>query len=64
MLQNVLLTPTYKAMGLYGSEYWTYFLPNRVGQVVAQTMTNSTQSILTQTAESIGLVNKTFGRYV
>jgi putative two-component system hydrogenase maturation factor HypX/HoxX len=31
--QGVILNPHYKNMGnLYGSEYWTYLLPRRVGQ--------------------------------
>jgi putative two-component system protein, hydrogenase maturation factor HypX/HoxX len=28
---GVVLNPHYQAMGLYGSEYWTYSLPKRVG---------------------------------
>ena len=29
--EGVVLNPHYKTMGLYGSEYWTYSLPKRVG---------------------------------
>jgi putative two-component system hydrogenase maturation factor HypX/HoxX len=29
-----VLNPHYKTMGLHGSEYWTYFLPHRVGDKV------------------------------
>jgi putative two-component system hydrogenase maturation factor HypX/HoxX len=29
---GVVLNPHYRSMGLYGSEYWTYTLPRRVGQ--------------------------------
>ena len=28
---GVVLNPHYRTMGLYGSEYWTYVLPRRVG---------------------------------
>ena len=28
---GVVLNPHYATMGLYGSEYWTYVLPRRVG---------------------------------
>lgn len=28
---GVMLNPHYRTMGLYGSEYWTYVLPRRVG---------------------------------
>jgi putative two-component system hydrogenase maturation factor HypX/HoxX len=30
--RGVLLNPHYRLMGLYGSEYWTYLLPRRVGK--------------------------------
>ena len=29
---GVVLNPHYRTMGLYGSEYWTYVLPRRVGR--------------------------------
>ena len=35
--EGVILNPHYKNMGnLYGSEYWTYLLPRRVGEAPAQ----------------------------
>ncbi len=35
--EGVILNPHYKGMGnLYGSEYWTYLLPRRVGEARAQ----------------------------
>ena len=37
MGENVVLNPHYKDMGnLYGSEYWTYLLPKRVGEARAR----------------------------
>ncbi|OQV17577.1 Hydrogenase maturation factor HoxX [Hypsibius exemplaris] len=38
---GVVLNPTYKTMDLYGSEYWTYSLPRRVGQAMAKQLTDS-----------------------
>jgi putative two-component system hydrogenase maturation factor HypX/HoxX len=32
---GVIFNPHYRTMGLYGSEYWTYTLPKRVGPVQA-----------------------------
>ena len=28
--REIILNPAYSGMGLYGSEYWTYFFPERV----------------------------------
>lgn len=37
---GVVLNPHYKGMGnLYGSEYWTYLLPRRVGKAAAEEIT-------------------------
>ena len=33
----VVLNPHYQTMGLYGSEYWTYVLPRRIGRQAATT---------------------------
>jgi putative two-component system hydrogenase maturation factor HypX/HoxX len=39
---GVILNPHYKGMGnLYGSEYWTYLLPRRVGPERAQAITQN-----------------------
>ena len=27
--KEIILNPAYSGMGLFGSEYWTYFLPER-----------------------------------
>ena len=43
---GIVLNPHYKSMGnLYGSEYWTYLLPRRVGEDRAQTITQSRMPI-------------------
>ena len=41
--RNVILNPHYKSMGLFGSEYWTHFLPERVGSPMAAYLTESMQ---------------------
>eukprot|EP00092_Neocalanus_flemingeri_P012878 GFUD01013874.1.p1 GENE.GFUD01013874.1~~GFUD01013874.1.p1 ORF type:complete len:958 (+),score=147.78 GFUD01013874.1:41-2914(+) len=55
---NTILNPHYKTMGLHGSEYWTYFLPNRVGHKKAQELTNKCLPISAQTALAIGMIDK------
>ncbi|MEP6649956.1 MAG: enoyl-CoA hydratase-related protein [Lapillicoccus sp.] len=47
---GVVLNPHYRTMGLYGSEYWTYVLPRRVGQHVARTMTRACDPVGTAQA--------------
>ena len=51
-------------MALFGSEYWTYFLPARVGWQRAQELSESSDPILVEQAEKIGLVDDVFGRLV
>ena len=36
---GIVLNPHYATMGLYGSEYWTYVLPRRVGETEAAVLT-------------------------
>ena len=58
---NVLLNPHYKSMGnLYGSEYWTYLLPRRVGAMKAQTLTQNRLPISATQARDIGLIDDCF----
>jgi putative two-component system hydrogenase maturation factor HypX/HoxX len=55
---GVMLNPHYKNMGnLYGSEYWTYLLPRRVGQDAAQAIMHNRQPLTAQGALKIGLTN-------
>ena len=54
---GVVLNPHYKNMGLYGSEYWTYTLPRRVGFEKAIELTEACMPIGMQEAKRIGLVD-------
>merc|ERR1719188_2541160 len=44
-------------MSLFGSEYWTYSLPRRVGQAWAERLTGELQAVNTHTAKKINLVD-------
>ncbi len=57
---GVVLNPHYQTMHLFGSEYWTYLLPRRVGARQARELTHECQPISTQTAKSMGLIDDTF----
>jgi putative two-component system hydrogenase maturation factor HypX/HoxX len=59
---GVVLNPHYKGMGnLYGSEYWTYLLPRRVGAAAAQAITQRRLPVGTQEAAALGLIDGHFG---
>jgi len=58
---GVVLNPHYKNMGnLYGSEYWTYLLPRRVGQRGREIMANRLP-LGASAAKRLGLVDDCFG---
>ena len=61
--EDVVLNPYYQHMGgLYGSEYWTYLLPRRVGAEVAAQLTSAPfMPIGTRCAVEIGLLDAAFG---
>jgi putative two-component system hydrogenase maturation factor HypX/HoxX len=61
--EDVVLNPYYQHMGgLYGSEYWTYLLPRRVGCEVAQQLTSAPfTAVGSREAVDIGLVDAAFG---
>lgn len=60
--QGVVLNPHYKKMGgLYGSEYWTYLLPKRVGKELAYKITEKCPPIGTTKSKAIGLIDDFFG---
>ncbi|MGD9545372.1 MAG: enoyl-CoA hydratase-related protein [Methylocystis sp.] len=62
---NVVLNPHYRSMGeLYGSEYWTYLLPKRVGQAKALELTQGCQPLGAQKAREIGFLDDVFGKDV
>jgi len=59
---GIILNPHYQGMGnLYGSEYWTYLLPKRVGTAKAQALTEALLPISTSTAHRIRLLDDAFG---
>jgi putative two-component system protein, hydrogenase maturation factor HypX/HoxX len=58
---NVVLNPHYKGMGgLYGSEYWTYLFPRRVGESKALELTDDTLPLGAFAARKMGLVDDIF----
>ena len=61
--KDVVLNPYYRHMGgLYGSEYWTYLLPRRVGGAMASRLTGPPFTpIGTRRAVEIGLLDAAFG---
>ncbi len=54
---GVVFNPHYRIMGLYGSEYWTYSLPKRVGYDKALEITNNCLPMGMQEAKQIGLID-------
>ncbi len=59
--KGIVLNPHYKGMGnLYGSEYWTYLLPKRVGGEKARELTEALLPISSRTAHQIGLLDDAF----
>jgi putative two-component system hydrogenase maturation factor HypX/HoxX len=58
---GVVLNPHYKAMGnLYGSEYWTYLLPRRVGDARSREIVGRRLPLGARQAAAIGLVDDCF----
>ncbi len=59
---GVILNPHYKGMGnLYGSEYWTYLLPRRVGPERARMIVENRLPIGVRQAAQMGLIDDCFG---
>jgi putative two-component system hydrogenase maturation factor HypX/HoxX len=58
---GVVLNPHYKGMELFGSEYWTYLFPRRVGQERTVALTETCLPISARQAKAIGLIDQTFG---
>ena len=53
-----MLNPHYKNMGnLFGSEYWTYLLPRRVGAAAAEAIMRDRQPLTAQRALEIGFTD-------
>ena len=60
--ESVVFNPHYKGMGnLYGSEYWTYLLPRRVGEARAATLTQNRLPVGAAEACEMGLIDGCFG---
>ena len=59
-LDRIVLNPHYKKMGLYGSEYWTYLLPKRIGIEKALEITENCLPISARSAKNIGLIDNAF----
>ncbi|MEU0967400.1 hydrogenase maturation protein [Streptomyces sp. NPDC005917] len=55
---GAVLNPHYRRMGLYGSEFWTYSLPRRVGAETARRLTEEAQPVSAATAARLGLVDR------
>jgi putative two-component system hydrogenase maturation factor HypX/HoxX len=59
---GVVFNPHYKGMGnLYGSEYWTYLLPRRVGEARAAALTQNRLPVGAAEAQEMGLIDGCFG---
>ena len=60
--RGAVLNPHYKSMGnLYGSEYWTYLLPRRVGPDRADAITQNRMPQSAREAAATGLIDDRFG---
>lgn len=60
---GIILNPHYKKMGgLFGSEYWTYLLPGRVGSIKAREITEQCLPLGTASAKEIGFIDDHFGK--
>jgi putative two-component system protein, hydrogenase maturation factor HypX/HoxX len=59
---GIVLNPHYRKLGdLYGSEYWTYTLPRRVGETQALELIQSCKPVGAKAALEIGFLDDTFG---
>ncbi|MFI8497192.1 enoyl-CoA hydratase-related protein [Streptomyces sp. NPDC085524] len=56
---GVVLNPHYRLMGLYGSEYWTYTLPRRIGAAAAERLTAEALPLSADAALRMGLIDRT-----
>ena len=55
---GAVLNPHYRLMGLYGSEYWTYTLPRRVGAAVADRLMQEALPVSAASGHRLGLVDR------
>nr|MBP7639887.1 enoyl-CoA hydratase/isomerase family protein [Thauera sp.] len=60
--EGVVMNPHYKNMGnLFGSEYWTYLLPRRMGEDAARAIMRNRLPLLAREAAAQGLIDDCFG---
>jgi putative two-component system protein, hydrogenase maturation factor HypX/HoxX len=63
--EDVVLNPYYGHMGgLYGSEYWTYLLPRRVGLEQTIELVGSFTPVGSRQATEMGLLDSAFGETI
>lgn len=56
---NIVLNPHYKSMGnLYGSEYWTYLFPKKVGLQQAEKIMANRLPVSAQEALDLGMIDE------
>jgi putative two-component system hydrogenase maturation factor HypX/HoxX len=55
---GAVLNPHYRLMGLYGSEYWTYTLPRRVGAEQAARLTDACLPVSPASAARCGMADR------
>lgn len=55
---GAVLNPHYRLMGLYGSEFWTYSLPRRVGAAAARRLVEGAQPVSAAAAVRLGLADR------
>ncbi|MGW7719983.1 enoyl-CoA hydratase-related protein [Streptomyces chartreusis] len=55
---GTVLNPHYRLMGLYGSEYWTYTLPRRVGHAPAERLMREALPVSAASALRLGLADR------
>lgn len=58
--EGVVLNPHYKNMGLYGSEYWTYLMPRRLGHALTSRIVEECQPMLAHEAMDVGFADVMF----
>ena len=56
--RGVVLNPHYRLMGLYGSEYWTYVLPRRVGRAETDRLMQAAMPVGADRAVRCGLADR------
>ncbi len=59
---GIVLNPHTKNMGLYGSEYWTYLLPKRIGMEKAEKFTEECLPWGVAVVKEIGLIDDYVGQ--